>query len=91
MPAVHRRAAAPSWPHGLTRVPYWVYQDQAVLDAEQRRCSRDRCGISSAWKPTSPTAGDWRTTSVGRMPVVVVAPKPAPSPRSRTAACIAAR
>ena len=25
------------FPPGLTRIPFWVYQDKALLDAEQQR------------------------------------------------------
>ena len=26
-----------AWPHGLTRVPFWVYQDKDLLQTEQQR------------------------------------------------------
>ena len=26
-----------TWPQGLTRVPFWVYQDPGILRAEQQR------------------------------------------------------
>ncbi len=69
MPASHQRAV---WPPGLTRVPYWVYQDQDVLDTEQTRLFQGPVWNYLCLEAEIPAAGDWRTTAVGRMPVVVV-------------------
>lgn len=72
MQAAHQRAAAPPWPPGLTRVPYWVYQDPDVLDVEQTRLFQGPVWNYLCLEVEIPAAGDWRTTAVGRMPVVVV-------------------
>ena len=72
MPAAHRRAVAPSWPPGLTRVPYWVYQDQDVLESEQTRLFQGPVWNYLCLEAEISAPGDWRTTAIGRMPVVVV-------------------
>ena len=59
------------WPPGLTRVPYWVYQDPAVFDAEQRRVFQGPVWNYLCLEAELPDPGDWRTTSIGRMSVVV--------------------
>jgi len=64
---------ARAWPGaGLTRVPYWVYQDDATYRAELRRIFEGPtwgflCLASDLARP-----GDFRTTFVGEMPVIVV-------------------
>jgi anthranilate 1,2-dioxygenase large subunit/terephthalate 1,2-dioxygenase oxygenase component alpha subunit len=63
----------PAWPGAtLARVPYWVYQDRDNYDAELRRIFEGPvwnyvCLESDVEKP-----GDFRTTFVGEMPVIVV-------------------
>ena len=66
-----RPLSPPVWTGDLTRVPYWVYRDQTLMKVEQ-----DRVFEGPVWnflfledEITSP--GDWRTTVVGQMPVVV--------------------
>ncbi len=59
------------WPDGLTRIPFWAYQDPAILAAEQARVFQGPvwnylCLASEIAEP-----GDWRTSFVGAMPVVV--------------------
>ena len=44
----------PVWPGDVTRVPYWVYRDNELLKAEQRRCSKARCGTTCAWSRDRP-------------------------------------
>jgi anthranilate 1,2-dioxygenase large subunit/terephthalate 1,2-dioxygenase oxygenase component alpha subunit len=67
-PAVDR-----AWPgETLARVPYWVYQDEANYHAELRRIFEGPvwnyvCLDSDVARP-----GDFRTTFVGEMPVIVV-------------------
>jgi anthranilate 1,2-dioxygenase large subunit/terephthalate 1,2-dioxygenase oxygenase component alpha subunit len=62
-----------AWPgETLARVPYWVYQDPENYQAELRRIFEGPvwnyvCLESDVEKP-----GDFRTTFVGEMPVVVV-------------------
>ena len=61
------------WPtEGLTRVPYWVYQDDGNYRRELRQIFEGpvwnyACLESDVAKP-----GDYRTTQVGEMPVIVV-------------------
>jgi anthranilate 1,2-dioxygenase large subunit/terephthalate 1,2-dioxygenase oxygenase component alpha subunit len=61
------------WPGAsLARVPYWVYQDEPNYRAELRRIFEGPtwsyvCLESDVEKP-----GDYRTTFVGEMPVIVV-------------------
>ncbi len=61
------------WPGAsLARVPYWVYQDEENYRAELRRIFEGPtwsyvCLESDVAKP-----GDYRTTFVGEMPVIVV-------------------
>jgi anthranilate 1,2-dioxygenase large subunit/terephthalate 1,2-dioxygenase oxygenase component alpha subunit len=64
---------ARTWPtETLARVPYWVYQDEANYRAELRRLFEGPtwnyvCLESDVAKP-----GEYRTTFVGEMPVIVV-------------------
>ena len=60
------------WSKGLTRVPFQVYQDPALLDQEQRLLFEGPVWNYLCLETDIPNQGDWRTTFVGRMPVVVV-------------------
>jgi phenylpropionate dioxygenase-like ring-hydroxylating dioxygenase large terminal subunit len=60
------------WPKGLTQVPFHVYQDPALLEQEQRRLFEGPVWNYLCIESDIPNPGDWRTTFVGRMPVVVV-------------------
>jgi len=71
MDTVTRRNTARHWPEGLTRVPYWVYQDQAMLATEQERLFQGPTWNYLALESEIPEPGDWRATFVGTMPVVV--------------------
>jgi len=71
MDTVTRRDAARHWPEGLTRVPYWVYQDPAMLAAEQEKLFQGPTWNYLALESEIPEPGDWRATYVGTMPVVV--------------------
>jgi phenylpropionate dioxygenase-like ring-hydroxylating dioxygenase large terminal subunit len=60
------------WNGDVTRVPFWVYRDEGLPKVEQERVFEGPvwnflCLDSEIVEP-----GDWRTTVVGRMPVVVV-------------------
>lgn len=57
--------------NGLTRVPFHVYQDPALLDQEQRDVFEGPVWNYLCLEADIPNPGDWRTTFVGRMPVVV--------------------
>jgi phenylpropionate dioxygenase-like ring-hydroxylating dioxygenase large terminal subunit len=61
-----------SWPKGLTQVPFHVYQDPTLLDQEQRRLFEGPVWNFLCLETDISNPGDWRTTFVGRMPVVVV-------------------
>ena len=61
-----------SWPKGLTQVPFHVYQDPTLLEQEQSLLFEGPVWNFLCLETDIPNAGDWRTTFVGRMPVVVV-------------------
>jgi phenylpropionate dioxygenase-like ring-hydroxylating dioxygenase large terminal subunit len=63
--------ASASWPKGLTQVPFHVYQDPALLQQEQRLLFEGPVWNFLCIENDIPNPGDWRTTFVGRMPVVV--------------------
>ena len=65
-------APARAWPPGITRIPYWVYQDPALLRAEQKAVFEGPVWNFLALEADIPERGDYRTTFVGEMPVVVV-------------------
>jgi len=60
-----------AWPAGLTRVPYWVYQDQEVARDEQARVFEGPAWHYLCLEIDVPNVGDYRTTMMGAMPVVV--------------------
>src|SRR3989442_3594559 len=60
------------WPsEGLTRVPYWIYQDEDVYRREQERIYRGDAWNFLGLEAELPEKGDFKTTFVGEMPVVV--------------------
>src|ERR1700761_1592253 len=59
------------WPSGLTRIPYWVYADADVLALEQKRIFAGPVWNFLCLETELPNVGDYRTTFVGTMPVVV--------------------
>ena len=60
------------WPaEGITRVPYWVYQDESVYRREQERIYRGATWNFLGLEAELPEPGDYKTTFVGEMPVVV--------------------
>jgi len=61
-----------TWPaEGLARVPYWVYQDESVYALEQERIYRGATWNFLGLEAELPKAGDFKTTFVGELPVVV--------------------
>lgn len=61
-----------TWPiEGVTRVPYWIFQDAAVYQAEQRRIFQGATWSYLCLEAEMPGPGDFRTTHVGDTPVVV--------------------
>jgi anthranilate 1,2-dioxygenase large subunit/terephthalate 1,2-dioxygenase oxygenase component alpha subunit len=69
--AAVRTNSARVWPAGLTRVPFWAYKDPDVLALEQKRLFEGPVWNYLCLENEIPNAGDWRTTYVGEMPVVV--------------------
>jgi anthranilate 1,2-dioxygenase large subunit/terephthalate 1,2-dioxygenase oxygenase component alpha subunit len=60
-----------AWPAGLTRVPYWVYQNPAVARDEQTQVFEGPAWHFLCLEVDLPETGDYRTTMMGAMPVVV--------------------
>jgi phenylpropionate dioxygenase-like ring-hydroxylating dioxygenase large terminal subunit len=61
-----------SWPaEGVTRVPYWVYQDEEVYREEQHRIFRGPTWNYLCLEAELPEPKSFITTFVGDMPVVV--------------------
>jgi anthranilate 1,2-dioxygenase large subunit len=70
-------SAAPNgfgpWPDGgLTRVPYWVFQREDVYAAEQQRLFQGANWSFLCLEAEVPAPGDFRASSIGDVPVVVV-------------------
>ncbi len=62
-----------TWPGAtLARVPYWVYQDEANYQAELRRIFEGPAWSYVCLESDVALPGDYRTTFVGEMPVIVV-------------------
>jgi phenylpropionate dioxygenase-like ring-hydroxylating dioxygenase large terminal subunit len=62
-----------AWPGStLARVPYWVYQDQDNYQAELRRIFEGPVWNYVCLEADLEQVGDYRTTFVGEMPVIVV-------------------
>ena len=60
------------WPaEGLTRVPFWVYQDEGWRAEEQKRLFEGPVWNFLCLEQEIPREGDYRTTFVGEMPVIV--------------------
>jgi anthranilate 1,2-dioxygenase large subunit/terephthalate 1,2-dioxygenase oxygenase component alpha subunit len=58
-------------PEGVTRVPYWVYQDEALYREEQERIWRGAAWSYLCLEAELPGPQSFITTFVGDMPVVV--------------------
>jgi len=66
-------AAPRAWPGAtLARVPYWVYQDEANYRDELRRLFEGPVWNYVGLESDVARPGDFRTTFVGEMPVIVV-------------------
>ena len=60
------------WPvEGITRVPYWVYQDQDIYLREQERIFRGPTWNFLGLEAELPQPGDFKTTFAGELPVIV--------------------
>lgn len=60
------------WAPGISRVPFWLYQDRAILRAEQRKIFEGPAWHFLCLDIDIESQGDFRTTFLGEMPVVVV-------------------
>jgi phenylpropionate dioxygenase-like ring-hydroxylating dioxygenase large terminal subunit len=61
------------WPDdSITRVPYWVYQDQTNYKHEMQRLFEGATWNFVCLEADIPNKGDYRTNTVGAMPVIVV-------------------
>ncbi len=61
-----------AWEPGLTRVPFWVYQDDAVRRAEQEKIFQGPVWNYLCLEHELANTGDYRTSFVGDMPVISV-------------------
>lgn len=62
-----------TWPAGeLTRVPYWLYRDEAVYARERERLFMGRTWNFVGLDCEIPKPGDYKTTFIGDVPVIVV-------------------
>src|SRR6185312_6851462 len=62
-----------AWPAGvLTRVPNWIYQSPDVYAAEQKNIFQGSAWTFLCLEIDIPNRGDYRTASLGDMPVIVV-------------------
>ena len=67
------RPAGSSWPDkGLTRIPYDVYADPAIYERERARLFMGPTWNYLALECEIPKPGDYKTTTVGDVPVIVV-------------------
>jgi anthranilate 1,2-dioxygenase large subunit/terephthalate 1,2-dioxygenase oxygenase component alpha subunit len=66
-------AAQPmEWPEGaLTRIPFWIYQSPEIYALEQRRLFEGPVWNYLCLEAEVKEPGDYRTTFVGSMPVIV--------------------
>ncbi len=65
-------AAPGHWPAGISRVPFWLYQDPDILRAEQRKIFEGPAWHYLCLEVEIENTGDYRTTEIGDMPIVVV-------------------
>ena len=62
-----------AWPKGMVSgAPFWVYQDDATARIEQKRIFEGAVWNYVCLEADVAKAGDYRTTFVGEMPVIVV-------------------
>lgn len=59
------------WPRSLTRVPYWVFQDEAIYRAEHERLFHGRYWNYLCLEAELAEPGDFCTTLIGEQPVLV--------------------
>jgi phenylpropionate dioxygenase-like ring-hydroxylating dioxygenase large terminal subunit len=64
-------APSPGWVGDVTRVPFWVYRDAVLAKTEQGMVFEGAVWNFLCLEDEIAEPGDWRTTVVGQMPVVV--------------------
>lgn len=69
--SIDPRAARRWAPGEITRVPFWIYQDPEIRGLEQQRIFEGRTWNYLCLEVELPAPGDWVTTFIGEMPVVV--------------------
>jgi anthranilate 1,2-dioxygenase large subunit/terephthalate 1,2-dioxygenase oxygenase component alpha subunit len=67
-----RDKPARTWEEDVTRIPYWVYQDASVYQTEQNQVFGGPTWNYLCLEAEIPKSGDFRTTFIGEMPVIVV-------------------
>lgn len=60
-----------TWPEGVTRVPYWLYNDDDVAKREQAMLFEGQTWNFLCLEAELPNPGDYVTTFVGEAPVIV--------------------
>ena len=60
------------WPPGISNVPYWLYQDPDTAKAEQKNIFEGPVWHFLCLDVDIEHPGDFRTTFIGAMPVIVV-------------------
>src|SRR5579859_1573491 len=61
------------WPDGgCSRIPFWVYTDEAIYRREQERIFRGPNWAYVALECEIPNPGDFKRSFVGDLPIVVV-------------------
>lgn len=61
----------PAWTGDVSRVPFWVYRDTDLARVEQARVFEGPVWNFLCLESEIADPGDWRATTVGRLPVVV--------------------
>lgn len=61
----------PVWEGDITQIPYWVYRNEDVRKLEQEKIYQGPTWNYLCLEAEIPKAGDYRSTFVGEMPVVV--------------------
>ena len=59
------------WPEGVTRVPYWLYNDETIAKREQAAIFEGATWNFLCLEAELPNPGDYATTFVGEAPVIV--------------------
>jgi anthranilate 1,2-dioxygenase large subunit len=69
---VEEARSTPEWPPGLTRVPYWAFQSEALYAREQARLFQGPYWSYLCLAEELKAPGDWVATHVGSTPVIAV-------------------